>query len=171
MGAFDLLQALQSAGITIAADAGRLVVRPASKLTDDMRHALRASKSQVLAALTLAAATNDWPPLPPSADRPFKLTKADGDQAHAVAWDDDAIERFTLRKGRALGLGFNADDAGDIAERMHLRDVELDERTACTECAHLRGMRCSNAAAATLATPSVGSLEAVRLKRCQGFAA
>ena len=49
MGARDLLSSLAGAGLSVTAEAGRLVIWPASKLTDDMREALRAAKPQLLA--------------------------------------------------------------------------------------------------------------------------
>ncbi len=52
MGARDLLAELTGAGFTVAADGERLVIRPASLLTDDMRAALRASKPDLLALLS-----------------------------------------------------------------------------------------------------------------------
>lgn len=103
--------------------------------------------------------------------RPYRLSNADGDAAHAVPWDDAAIERFTLRVGTFVLAGFEAEDAEDLAERLHLRDVEADGRRSCFECHHLRALRCGNVLAAGLGMPLVGRVEAARLKRCQGFAA
>ena len=51
MGAHDLLADLASAGLSIEAHDHRLVVRPASKLTDDLRARLRATKPELLALL------------------------------------------------------------------------------------------------------------------------
>ena len=56
MGARDLLSSLAGAGLSVTAEAGRLVIWPASKLTDDMREALRAAKPELLALLSDAAA-------------------------------------------------------------------------------------------------------------------
>ena len=56
MGALDLLLSLASAGLSVTAEAGRLVIRPASKLTDDMREALREAKPELLALLSDAVA-------------------------------------------------------------------------------------------------------------------
>lgn len=63
MGAADLLQHLRTTGFSITADGDRLVIRPASKLTDDMRKALREQKPKLLALLFDAAAAS----LPPDA--------------------------------------------------------------------------------------------------------
>jgi citrate lyase beta subunit len=55
MGARDLLAELADLGVTVTADGDKLVIRPASKLTDDLRAALRAHKAELLAATSLAA--------------------------------------------------------------------------------------------------------------------
>lgn len=50
-GARTLLAELADMGVTVTADADRLVIRPASLLTDALRLALRSCKAEVLAAL------------------------------------------------------------------------------------------------------------------------
>ena len=52
MGARDLLADLADAGLTVRVDAGKLLVKPASKLTDDLLLKLRAAKPELLALLT-----------------------------------------------------------------------------------------------------------------------
>lgn len=49
MGARDLLAELACLGVTVTADGDRLLIRPASKLTDELRAALRAHKAELLA--------------------------------------------------------------------------------------------------------------------------
>lgn len=56
MGARGLLEGLAHVGVNVTADGDRLVVRPASKLTDDLRAALLAAKPEVLALLSAHAA-------------------------------------------------------------------------------------------------------------------
>ena len=51
MGARDLLTDLAGAGLRVTAEGDRLVIRPASKLTDCMRAALRVAKPELLALL------------------------------------------------------------------------------------------------------------------------
>lgn len=55
MGARELLDDLARDGFSIAADGDRLLIRPASKLTDDRRNALRAAKPELVAILSGAA--------------------------------------------------------------------------------------------------------------------
>ena len=58
MGARDLLDDLASAGLSVTAAGDRLFIRPASKLTDPMRAALREAKPELLALLS-DEASND----------------------------------------------------------------------------------------------------------------
>ena len=52
MGARDLLDNLADAGLSVTVDGDRLVIRPASKLTDHLRGALREAKPELLALLS-----------------------------------------------------------------------------------------------------------------------
>lgn len=78
-------------------------------------------------------------PTPPAQDRPYRLMPTDADAAHAEPWDEAAIARFVARVSRFLRLGIDATDADDLAERMHLRDVQGGDHRLCLECAHLGG--------------------------------
>lgn len=51
MGARELLADLAEAGVTVTASGDRLAVRPASRLTDDWRAALVATKAELLTLL------------------------------------------------------------------------------------------------------------------------
>ena len=53
MGARDLLAELAEAGLSLATEGDRLVIWPASKLTDPMRNALREAKPELLALLSV----------------------------------------------------------------------------------------------------------------------
>lgn len=101
--------------------------------------------------------------------RPYHLSRAEADAAHAEPWDDATIGRFTVRALLFLRRGLNATDADDLAERLHLRDVRGDERRMCVECTHLRGGRCRNHKAAGLLTADVSRELATTLQRCAGF--
>jgi hypothetical protein len=52
MGARDLLAELADLGVTVTVDGNRLVIRPASRLTDELRASLRAHKAELLTAAT-----------------------------------------------------------------------------------------------------------------------
>ena len=103
-------------------------------------------------------------------ERPYRLTRERGDAAHAEAWDDGAIARFQTRVVRLVRLGFNSDDADDLVERLHLRDVEGEDRTLCVECSHYRPGRCGNYRDAGLRTNELARDMAATLHRCTGFA-
>ena len=153
MCARELLDDLAAAGLTVTADGDRLVIRPAAKLTDAARAALRALKPEVLALLT---------------------QKQDHD-AHAglvgvsaVAWTDGDIARFSSRCTRLMRWGWPEDEAEALAERLVIRDRNGDERASCTECRHHRPGRCGNHRAAGLHSPEVGRQLAAMLQRCPG---
>ena len=57
MGARELLHDLAGAGLSVTADGEHLVIRPASKLTEPMRAALRSAKPELLALLSVPLAT------------------------------------------------------------------------------------------------------------------
>lgn len=110
---------------------------------------------------------------PQARSRPYKLTPAEADAAHADPWDDAAIGRFVARVALFLRRGIDATDADDLAERLHLRDVQGDGRAMCLECRHLAGRpgawRCSNHRAAGIGADLPAALVTLP-QRCAGFA-
>jgi hypothetical protein len=105
--------------------------------------------------------------------RPYRLTRAEGDATHAEPWDERACARFVARVSLFMRRGINATDADDLAERLHLRDVQGDDRRLCIECAYLAGRaasgwRCGNARAAGVASDLPADL-ATMAQRCAGF--
>lgn len=150
MGARDLLAELAGAGIQIDMDGDRLLVGPAFKLTDDLRGRLREAKAELLALLA--------PEPEPAANgevsgrvsaRPYALTKAQRDAAHAQPWGDADCSRFLARAAAIRRRGFGVVDAEDLAELAHLLDVQDDGRAICLGCTHLAGTtatgwRCGN---------------------------
>lgn len=142
MGARDLLADLGGAGFTVSAEAGRLVIRPASKLTDDARAAVRESRPVLLALLAGEGARTD---------------------AEAA--------RFLDRRARLLRWGWAESDAEALGERLAKRDREADPRVICAECQHYRPGRCGNhRRAGLLGSEVVGRDLAGLLQRCAGYA-
>ena len=164
MDARELLTDLAGAGLSVTAEDDRLVIRPASRLTDDMRAALREAKPELLALLTMPTPGAALPP-----NRPYRLSQADGDRCHVEPWDDACIALFVARVGRFLRLGIDATDADDLAERLVLRDRDGDARVSCIECRHYRLGRCGNHGRAGLLAPDVGRDLATLLQRCPAF--
>lgn len=156
MGAREVLAELAGAGFHVEVAGDKLVIRPASKLTDDIRASIRANKPELM---RLAA-------------RPYRLAQADADAAHAEPWDDAACARFVARVSLFLRRGVNATDADDLAERLRLRDVQGDDRRLCVECHHLGGAaggwRCDNRVAAGVGRNLPVDL-AMQPQRCAGF--
>ena len=162
MGAAELLIELRGAGFNIAAAGGKLLVTPGSKLTEEMLAALRGCKPELLAVLSAPCNTA-------ANNRPYKLSAADAGQCHAQPWDDATCARFVARVSRFLRLGIDATDADDLAERLHLRDAQQDDRRMCLECLHYRPGRCGNHRRAGLDSPEVGRNLATLLQHCEGY--
>jgi hypothetical protein len=159
MGARDLLADLARVGLCVSADGDRLIVRPASKLTDDLRAALRQSKPELLAILASTQAR-----------RPNALSLEESDRAHAEPWNKAACDRFVERMSLFMRVGIDATDADDLAERLHLRDVDGDRRRMCIECRHHRPGAIEDCANAKLAgTRLHGRHAATLLQHCPGF--
>ena len=149
MGARDLLADAAGAGLTIAADGDRLVIRPASMLTQAMREALRLAKPELLTLLREAQ------PGPVDLD--------------AVAWSDSDIKRFLDRRARLLRWGWAEPEAEALAEKLVIRDREADDRVSCADCWHYRPGCCGNHRRAGLQAPDLGRTLAALLQRCPGF--
>lgn len=141
MGARDLLADLAGAGFSVAAEGARLVIRPASKLTESERAAVREFRPVLLALLA-------------------------GDEART----DGEAARFLDRRARLLRWGWAADDAEKLAERLAQRDREADPRVSCADCRHYRPGRCGNHQRAGLQAAELGRDLAGMLQRCPGFA-
>lgn len=101
--------------------------------------------------------------------RPYRLTKDGADAAHAEPWGDAAIARFQSRVQRFMRLGLVEQDAEDLADRLHLRDMDDDERRGCLECDHYRPGRCGNHRVAALGVPELSRELAGTSQRCPGF--
>lgn len=191
MGAADLLERVRAAGFVLDVADGMLLVTPASKLTDELRTALRDCKLELVALLIGEPANGtdrvpsrtcrdcahrlprgtcrepeaaglfppdhgfgiEWgdddhavscPAFTPkttaaASSRPYRLTKAEGDAAHADPWADGTIARFLARVASIRRRGFTEQDAEDLAERVHLLDVQAEGRRLCLTCWHLAG--------------------------------
>ncbi len=153
MGARELLHDMAGAGFSIEAAGDKLVIRPASKLTEELRAELRAAKPELLALLN---------------GRPYRLSQAEADAAHAEPWSDSTCGRFVARVALFMRGGINATDADDLAERLHLRDMQDDDRHLCLECRHLAGRRCCNLGVAGVGRDLPGET-VFMLQRCPGF--
>jgi hypothetical protein len=180
MGARDILTALQAAGLQVLVVGDRLRVEPASRLTDALRSTIRQSKAELLAALTETSTIGTGSPIEPPtprltapARRPFSLTTGELDEAHREAWTAADIARFIARVAAVQRRGFAECDAEDVAERLHLLDVQSEGRVLCLGCRHLSststlGWRCGNHRAAGM--PRELTTEVVALpQRCPGF--
>lgn len=181
MGARDILTALNAAGLQVRVVGDRLRVEPANLLTDELRSTIRQSKAVLLATLaqtaSIGAGSRDElpaPKLPESERRRFGLTAAEIDAAHREPWSPADIARFIARVAVVRRRGISERDAEDVAERLHLLDVQAQGMVLCLGCRHLNGTsetgwRCGNHRAAAM--PRELAAEVVTLpQRCPGFA-
>jgi hypothetical protein len=125
MGARELLADLACAGFSVEAVGDNLLIRPASRLTDELRAALRAAKPELLTLLA-----------PPESQH-YRLSKADAAAAHAAPWDDAACAGFVARVGLFMSRGTSGTDADSLAESCHLRDVQGGTWAWCVECRYV----------------------------------
>ena len=105
----------------------------------------------------------------PRVDRPYRLPPSQADAAHLDPWTPEEIARFQGRTARFVRLGLNAQDAEDLAETLHLRDITADHRHMCIECRHLKAWRCGQPGAAQLHDARVGKGLATTAQSCPAF--
>ena len=105
----------------------------------------------------------------PSVGRPYRLPPSQADAAHLDPWTPEEIARFQGRAARFVRLGLNAQDAEDLAETLHLRDITADHRHMCIECRHLKGWRCGQPDAAQLHDARVGKGLVTTAQCCPAF--
>lgn len=180
MGARDILAALNAAGLQVRVVGDRLRVEPANLLTNELRSTIRLSKAVLLATLaqtaSIGAGSRDEPPapnLPESVRRRFGLDPAELDEAHREPWSPADIARFIARVAVVRRRGLGERDAEDVAERLHLLDVQAEGRVLCLGCGHLSGTsatgwHCGNHREAAM--PRELAADVVTLpQRCPGF--
>jgi hypothetical protein len=160
MSALALLRDLEGAGLEVKAEGDKVVVRPAGALSEAHRASIRAEKAGLLALLRRPA-------------RPFMLGQAEAEEAHASPWGEAAIARFLGREERIRRRGFGGQSAEDLAERLHLRDVQADHRALCLECCHLGGTaatswRCGGHRSAQMGRELPADV-VTKLQACPGF--
>ena len=87
-----------------------------------------------------------------------------------MAWTDADIARFLDRRARLIRWGWAQPQAEKLAERLHLRDLEGDDRRDCLECLNMRrDRRCSARTVADVPGGElIDALPAI-LQRCGQF--
>jgi len=65
--------------------------------------------------------------------------------------------------------GWPAAEAEMLAERLVIRDRDIDDRVNCTDCQHYRPGRCGNHRQAGLNVADIGRDWVRLLQRCSGF--
>ena len=88
------------------------------------------------------------------------------------------INTFTARLARFTDKGLTLEDADALADKLVLRDRDLDDRRLCLECIHLsgserRGWDCRNWQRAGVALRTrdaqLSAALVCQLQRCDGF--
>ena len=144
-----------------------------------------------LATATPATPATDKPHIPPSVatvatvavakapDRAANDPAPDPDRwawPHSDAMNTGEIDTFTARLSRFTDKGLTLADAEALADKLVIRDRDLDARRLCLECLHLhRGGRCGNWQRASVAMAAQDARLPAdlvrRLQRCDGFTA
>lgn len=160
MGATDLLQHLNTAGLSLQADGDRLTVTPRERLTDPLRDAIKAHKAELIAAL--AEPAGQPPTSTPTVDR---YEDSDGEP-----WEGQELAPEDLKAARLVAQGLDGADAERLAAWMVLRDQSGDDRITCFECDHFRprGKICTNYRRAD-APRELGTDLATKPQRCGGY--
>lgn len=155
-----LLLHLFGRGITVSPlPGGNLLVKPAARLTDTDRDAIRAHKPALVDLLQRQSPTTAPGALP-------------AEIRALIGLDDAEIERIGRYIEQARRHGFGLDDAEALADRLLLRDRLGADVRMCIECRHLeRSGRCA-AARSGRVVGAGRELQPVRaeLHRCAGFA-
>lgn len=98
----DPLSELRAAGLTVTLDAGRLIARPASALTDALRQVLRDRRSVIVAALNAEAArARELARLVRECGDVYGFTEEEHAEALATALRDPAVAWDCFRSMRA----------------------------------------------------------------------
>lgn len=134
-------------------------------------YVLRATDDATGAQLQSCIAARDGalPNAPGATARPFRLSREQADTCHAQPWTDDEASTFARRRAALFGRGLSEVDADDLAERLHLRDVEGDDRRLCLECVHLNGRRCVAWRRAAVGGPVLPTALLALPQRCAAF--
>ena len=136
-----------------------------------------ATVATVAVASDSKQAANDLAPLPDT------LAIVDPDRwcwPHSAAMTGAEIYIFDARMARFTDKGLTLDDGEALADKLVMRDRELDDRHICLECTHLAGYarqswRCSNwkrsAVAFNARDAGLPGELVMLLQRCAGFTA
>lgn len=142
MGADDLLRDLRSAGIEVSVRGDSLIAKPASRLTEELRAALRANKPAILAEIVSGAAPVT------------RLTSARTDVVAAPPSEIDPLPNLrppVLDHRQDLGIesadaGVHADDRESLEERAAVIAADGECARQDAENAALKGLRAAQRA-------------------------
>ena len=160
MTAAAAVQALHAAGLTLSLTPDRGVkVAPASRLTDELRHLIRANLEDLRGWLQAANDPGDparwcWPAV----------------QDLGAPMNPGEVETFTVRVLLFMRRGMQVRQAEELADKLKRRDRQSDDRRACIECQRLNAARaCTAWRQAAIGRPQVGGDLLTLLQRCPAF--
>jgi len=156
----EVCRTVHAAGLSVRADGDALAVKPADRLTPEIRTLLVAHKPALLNWLRQAA--ND----PADPDR----WCWPNDPSLDAAMNSGEIETLASRTQLFMRRGLGLRQAEKLADTLTRRDREDDDRRACVECQRLTNTRnCTAWQQAGIGGPVVGDLLTM-LQRCPSFA-
>ena len=92
---------------------------------------------------------------------------------HSSAMNGREIDIFLIRLEHFRSLGFGLNSAENLADRLVIRDRDLEDRVMCVECKYLHGLICRNWNKAGFAINAEGanlpSSFTLLPQRCDGF--
>lgn len=91
---------------------------------------------------------------------------------HSDAMNGQEIDILKVRLAKFTDKGLSLDEAERLADKLVIRDRELDDRRLCLECVHLQGhgrWRCGNWLAAGVPQNGMAPDLVARLQRCSGY--
>ena len=139
------LRVLTDAGLKLRADGERLIVTPASALTNSLRGLIRQNKA-VLLTLPAKAAERSMAPTtiamsaPAGEDTGSAPPVVDADRwcwPHSGAMNSIELDTFAMRTRLFISRGMGGDEAAALADQLVKRDRDGDDRRLCLECSWL----------------------------------
>lgn len=177
------LQHLVGAGLTLRADGQKLIVTPASILTDSLRDLIRQRKAELLELL--AGASDRAMPVAGGTDISTPAKRAvEGEPGesltinvdswcwpHSGAMNTAELKTFAMRIERFKQRYLGDAEATALADRLVMRDRAGDDRKVCVECRWMGSSgRCIAAASGRLrGTDRLHEPVRDLLHRCEAF--
>lgn len=93
---------------------------------------------------------------------------------NSPAMNTREIDTFAARLSMITTRGLHLSQAEALADKLMVRDREMDDRVSCLECRHLAGFgfrRCANWSEAAVSRQGLATEFVCAMQRCPGFKA